>query len=305
VTRFARGRFAAINASRASRRGVGRMSRYQFWLDKILTEGHHRVVFAGDSRVFRGIAPEEVARTSGIPTREIVNFGFSGTGYGKQYMERVGELLGPGSIAVLGVHPGSFVDPALQDSAFLGYERAWGRMRHDWFQRAKHVIERTLAAVVGSPELDSLDERQIRELWNPANYRRRYQHFSLSGWVATRGRPVNRHFYDEHFHERLRAHTVRPEALEEFLAWIETLRSRDVQVYALRMPVAPNLLAVELADGSVDWARFRDRVARSGARWIDPPADSFDTYDGSHLVSEDARRFSADLGRVLVGDSPW
>lgn len=276
----------------------------RFWKDKILAPGHYRIVVAGDSRVYRGVAPEELARTSGVPVGRVLNFGFSANAYNQEYMERIDSLFAPSGrrILVVAVTPGSLTPHSMVKNGFLTWEARYGALRHDWFARLHHWIENPLLDVAESPWFAPITEDTVRRWLKPAGKRRKvYQHFTTTGWVAARGEPVDLEFYHPWFKKKFVDNQVSAEAIAALTRWVAATRARGISVYGLRMPMGASLRAIEDRESGMDWAQFVAAFEAAGGTWLAVSGDAYETYDGSHLRADEARRLSADLGRMLAG----
>jgi hypothetical protein len=87
-------------------------------------------------------------------------------------------------------------------------------------------------------------------------------------------------------------HYAYDEASERvFVRLIDSLKSRG-DVYAVRMPVAPEMVALEDSVMPDFSTRISELVQSHGAVYLDFIRESFDTNDGNHLTKEEGDRFS-------------
>ena len=96
-----------------------------FWSKKVHNQQKYDVVFAGDSRVFRGISPNIVFEKS---KQELsgINLGFSAAGYSKKYYDFITSKLNTESekkIIVLGVSPNMFLKESLENNHLAKIQR--------------------------------------------------------------------------------------------------------------------------------------------------------------------------------------
>jgi len=84
---------------------------------------------------------------------------------------------------------------------------------------------------------------------------------------------------------------------KKVIAMLRGLRQDGFQVVCLRMPVAPELRAIE--ERVFSQQDFADLARAGGVAFLDYSRAEFHTRDGSHLLAEDARRFSRLLAAEL------
>lgn len=276
----------------------------RFWKDKILAQGPYRVIVAGDSRVYRGVAPEALARALDMPADQVLNFGFSANAYNQRYIERIDQLFAATGRRVLAVAitPGSLTPQSMAKNGYLTWEDRFGNLRHDWLARMQHRVEAPLLDIAESRWFAPITEDTVRRWLEPASERRKvYQHFTATGWVASRGEPIDLSFYHAWFGKKFVDNQVSAEAVQRLLRWVTSARARGIEVVGLRMPMGASLRDIEDRASGMDWAAVIAGFQAAGGVWLEFDGDAYQTFDGSHLLADEARRFSADLGRMLAG----
>jgi hypothetical protein len=275
-----------------------------FWKDKILRTTPARIVLAGDSRGFRGLAPERIADAMSVPVDGVLNFCFSGVAFDDSYLRRVDELIDRAdapSCVLLTLTPGAFTPDSLKRNGFLQREEDYGAARHSAFARLKHAVESPLDDLAQSRWLRPLDDRILRTWSRGARPGRRSrltyaQDFTRTGWVASSAEPPDLDFYIEHFETKFTENTVDSAAIERLLDQVRAWTVNGTTVFALRMPISAGLRAQEDRHSGMDWETFIPRFTQAGGAWIDVDHSMYTTYDGSHLPADEARRFSTDIG---------
>lgn len=272
-----------------------------FWQQKILARGPHRLVLAGDSRVYRGLAPEVFAEVLALAGGEVLNFGFSNGAFDARYRARLDALVEDGGLLVLAVSPGAFTPASLRRNGFLALEARYGHLRERPVERLKHRLVAPLLWWADGPWFRPLDEQRLEALLAghmPAV--RFHQRFMASGWVASDAEPRVPSLYYAWFERKFIDNMVDEHAIAAFLDDVARWRARGVRVFAVRLPIDAGLRAREDRFSGFDWPAFRRRLADRGGLWLDPGGGPYATFDGSHLTPDSARAFSQALACALA-----
>ena len=264
----------------------------RFWAEKAQVEARLDVVLAGDSRVFRGLAPEEMRAT--LPGSRIGNLGFSGACLCGDYLPYLEHALGDGSgekIIVLGVTPHALTSHAARDNGFLA-------------ERRRTMRERLESEYLGPLE-DALRPVDAAELLRGGSAEARtnalyFQDFHEGGWVASRLSPESPDGAVPEYERVLREGKVEPTLEEALLAQVARWRARKVRVVAFRPPTSKEMRAVEARLAGYDEAAFAARLRDAGAEYWEIAPDAYHTYDGSHLTEASARELSRDVAARLA-----
>ncbi len=282
-----------------------------FWQRKVLVDAPHAVVVAGDSRGYRGVAPEVLADGLGVPPEDVLNFCFSGAAFEPRYLSRVDELVRrepPGRI-LLTLTPGSLTPEAAARNGFLSRERAYGRMRDDVIARARFAVEspfRSLAQTWFRP-LSRNDWRRILPGQTARTVGRRgrelrVERFMPTGWVATVAEPPDPEFYFDHFDEKFTDNQVDAAAVARLMDRVAGWTAGGIDVSGVRMPIGDGLAWREDRLSGMDWDAFVEAFRAAGGTWIELDWSRFRTYDGSHLDAGSARRATAVIAAVMAED---
>ena len=260
----------------------------RFWAEKLEWDGELDVVFAGDSRVVFGIAPDVANEMLGART---ANFGFLGGGYSADYLDAVERTLDPESedpIVVLGFSPRSIV-PTL----------TW-------------INEFTEAEGLGlSPRLTNLHFSEF--LWN---YRRldleaieEWLHpdrefeevvydFRSDGWIETTvvdHARLSRQDRMQPISEAVDPYP--PTMIEAVMEYVQRWRAMGVRVYGYRTPVPTERAQNENGLYRFDEPAFVRRFEAAGGQWLVLPDGNYTYWDSSHMDAPSARAFT----RRVVG----
>ena len=255
------------------------------------------IVLAGDSRIYRGLSPEEIGRS--LPGRKILNFGFSAAAYSTDYLNAVENVLhrkGDNRAVVLGIAPWCLTPGAIADNGFREYfdkketERFMTRYFGDIYYRFR-------------PFDYSIDRGGIHvDLGIGKNIEHYYQRFGNDGWAESYRVPE--HSYDVAIKAITKAHIdagpVSQEAVDTLLNRVKKWVGEGVAVYGFRPPTFPERVALEDSLSHFNSAAFVEAFTEAGGRWLDVDQGAYHTYDGSHLHFKDARRLSFEMGQWIA-----
>jgi hypothetical protein len=270
----------------------------RFWTKKARWGPEFAVVLAGDSRVYRGLAPEEMA--AALPGKKIANFGFPGCGYTRSYLDAVDGLLdaaGADETIVLGVTPHSLTAHAAEGNGFLA-ERS--RPRGETYSRLYLSPAREMFRATTPTEIfDALDGSSAR---SPVV--RIFQTFHADGWVATDMVPEQPDSALDEYVKVLTQYRVDPALEDDLIAKVDGWTKRGVRVFAFRPPSSTAMVDLENRLSRFDEAALAERVRRAGGLWLTVDARRYESYDGSHLNQATARRLSRDVAEQIAAHRP-
>lgn len=263
-----------------------------FWSHKVDPQQQFDVVFIGDSRIYRGISPDDFAQTFAPNTSiRVFNFGFLSAGLDTAFIQAGARLLDPDAtcpIVVLGITTSALADENLVNAHFWQeYRRSpWVRWQRQHLNPSLSYFDPT------SPEVlyQHLTGQQV-------GY---YQDHQTNGWIASDKHPRQVWENDEHV-RRTYPNTLFSQGLRQrLLDQVATWQTQGIQVVAFRPPAAPNLEALEMVPSYFPETALKAQLEGLGALWLElPDRTKYETYDGNHLVASSARQLSKDLGVLL------
>ena len=256
-----------------------------FWVRKKFGVYNVNMILGGSSRVYRGLAPEEIKKCMPKGIR-ILNFGFSGLGLNpfiyRELEERLTDQPDESKIIVLGLGPtevnggtDGFLKINKRSAFILRIEEVcdW------WFEPLKTPI------------------------WPMQEPVSRYiQDYKSDGWIASNLLPPrpDRYLksirakysgYNPKLHQGLtdRTNTL----LDQVRKWTE----KGILVVGMRMPT----LYDEYYDTAYgyDEANEARLFSEAGGNWFHYSRDGLFSYDGSHLREDSARLLSHQLGEYI------
>ena len=260
----------------------------KLWSDKVHSKKHYDVLFAGDSRIYRGVDPKSVSEQLG--GLEVINFGFSSGGYNDVMFNEINNRLkmnNETSIIVLGLTPYSLT-PKAQENQHFNQEKNRDR---------KEVLNRRFI----NPALNFFDPIKPTDLIHinksPKGYQER---FRSHGWVESRKTPFNPKaalpIYVKDFKDNL----VSKDVLESLYGQIKLWQEKGIEVFAFRMPTTLEMETLENAISGYREKEIKKGVEEAGGKWIYiKDRYLYISYDGSHLTDTSAKEFSTYLGRQI------
>lgn len=244
----------------------------------------------GDSRVLRGVAPEEMEAVWSGRLR-VANFSYQGTGLTEGYLHRLRGVLDPGGLRclILSVTPYSLTRAARERNEFLQVVTEAKEGRGFW----RDAVDRHFAPL----NLADL----LLALLRPDQINRVRSHYHSSGWVETEVQRPDEDGSSHTYRMLFEANPVERETVDGLLRFVAAATGDGIRVAGVRLPISPQLAAVEGAGAAMDWEGFVARFESAGGVWLgDFAGAAYRTYDGSHLQGADARRFSRELAAHAV-----
>ena len=257
----------------------------RFWISKTFSEETFPVVFAGDSRVFRGISPAAFQKVSGI---EAVNLGYSSNGYHPEYLDFLEERLDKSveePVIVLGISAHSFSRNGSGSYDFRGEKN---RKKEEVLQYMNfYQLSKLFSPLQILKTFGLAQKNYVR-----TNYQIKY-HFD--GWIESYWvrKDTNNSiisykviFKDNQFNEDAAGILYR-----RVQKWTED----GITVAAFRSPTTHGIRVLEDSLSGFVIEPFKQELIESGAHWIEVDRKKYQTYDGNHLESESAKQLSRDL----------
>lgn len=245
------------------------------------------IVFVGDSRTHDGIAPSAMAES--FPGKSIGNFAWGALAWSPQVIEAAEKTLKPDGlkVMVLGVSPHGFNTRGAMQNAFT--DASQSNWADRWFLRSYPSAANYFAP------------------WGPSWWFRRLNPelgqvpFELhdDGWYEAKPPKIQGARVLKAHADRLKASPFERERLDALCKEIEGLVRRGVRVYAFCPPASEQMRTIERELGGYDEPLVRDALERAGATYLTVDG-TYEPYDGSHLPSAEAIRFSKAIAEKLA-----
>jgi len=262
----------------------------RFWAAKARWQGCADMVVTGDSRVFVGVSPAEMARhLTGLRIR---NYGFGANGYSTAYLRAAEEVLDPRSrrkLIVLGITPRSLTPASLKGSGFQAHraKAADGSGPHPRFEKLFGFVE----------PLSFRDA--LCTLVPGMNRTHYYREYFADGWVATIKDPERPEQEIKNYRRMFEDSQVSPRIIRWVIRFVRRWHGAGIRVYGFRPSTSPGMIRLESRISGFDEASFAAALEAAGGRWVRLKQTAYHSYDGSHLRREAAVRMSRDLARAI------
>lgn len=263
-----------------------------FWTNKAYPNQQYDMVFIGDSRIYRGIDPDTIARKLQpyAPFR-VFNFGFSSAGLDTALMDAGAALLDSSSkrrVIVLGVTPSALADENLVNTHF---HQEKNRPTTELWQR-RYINPYFSYFDPTTPVLFRNAYRGHQEGY--------FQEYKMNGWIASTKVPANvwEDFWmvEQGFKKAVFSLAVRKKLIQKIAEWTK----QGIQVFAFRPPAVKHFEEVEDKLSGISQTALIAQIEAVGGTWIDiPDRYNYITYDGNHLEKPSALRLSAFLGESI------
>jgi hypothetical protein len=261
-----------------------------FWTQKTHYAKGNNIVFMGDSRIYRGISSESVK--SVFPKQKVLNLGYSSGGLNQYMFDVAYSLLDKKKkvkIIVLGVTPFSMTEAARENEHF------------------KQELERPLAEVVErnylNPYLSIFESISFVDYKTDPNKINYPQVFHENGWIeSSKTHTIKTEVLSSY--RKTFSKTIRSEkSISETLKFVAQMKNKGIAVYGFRPPTCQEMEKLENQLSGFNEDKFKNLFIAAGGRWIDiPNRFSFNTYDGSHLHYESAKKLSLILAKKIKNE---
>jgi len=257
--------------------------------DKREWRGRLNLVFAGNSKVERGVSPAAVVSVLG-PARA-GNFAYSACGFGSNYLAEISRLLDMSQqekIIVLGISVSTLSERnANLDNEFL-------RMYRNPYQ--VELLESRLPRVYDF--LKPLDWGVFGYLLKPSKKYTSFEIRHADGWEASWRIPELR-IQVQKPRERVGYARVSDKVIQKLLQQVSMWTSQGVEVFGFDAP-PQTMERVGSKSYGFDPDGFIQDFQKAGAVWLKFEDSKYHSYDGgAHLRNDAALIFSTDLGRSI------
>lgn len=261
----------------------------KFWATKVHSENKYNVIFAGDSRIYRGVDPKTISKE--LNGLAVLNFGFSSGGHNPFIFDKIEKRIDfetENKIIVLGLTPYSLTAKAQENEHFA-----------QEFQRDKKDV---LLRRYVNPALDFFDPIQPTEIvYANDTIPGYYERFRNDGWVESRRIPYDTKKALKSYAKNFKNNAIDLKVVQQVLAQIKTWTSNGITVFVVRMPTTKEMEKLEHKLSGYQEYELKKEFENSGGIWLDyDNRFAFTSYDGSHLDGKGAKKFSQLIGRKIA-----
>ena len=271
-------------ARKSPSRGISETS---FWVSKFANERQLDVVIAGDSRVLYGVSPEEFEAAE---LGKTANFGFLSAPMNHDYLNYAASTLKPGGrrIIVLGITANSFTPDSFQSNGFKSNLRTTDDrlVTHPfWLEFEDRLRPTTLSGLLD---------------WLRGRVDNKREYFHENGWLECETNSLDEDGAFPFYRIRFKQNEVTPKQTVESLQFVRGFVERGGRVYGFRPPVPAGMSQIESNNSGFDYQDYKARFEDAGGIWLEPNHVDFQTFDGSHLESTSAVKFSNRLAELIA-----
>lgn len=268
----------------------------KFWLDKVFTNEYFNVVLGGDSRVYRGVNPVNLAIGLGDSSLKILNYGISSAGFSQEMLNDITQKMAVNQekkMIVLGISPYT-----LTPQACINWQLHYLKkhQKEDVFLK-KNIIPKyfSLFEPIAITKLFKVIAKAEEE---------GYDQVHDYGWKSAHDYVMQPTYSLALYKKNFLHNTVNPKVIDTLQSQIQKWTKAGITVFAYRPPTTREMEVLENIEGGFDEALTRKKIETAGAVWLDiPDRFGYQSYDGSHLSAEEANRFSLELGKVILRHS--
>jgi hypothetical protein len=266
------------------------MSSGEYWARKIQWQHCTDIVLLGDSRTFTGVSPAEMSKY--LTNKRIVNYGFAGMGFSKQYLQTTENVLDPkssGPTIVMGISPHSLTDYAIKQN---GFTTLLENSKQDLY------VSRYFGAII-----DFLEPMSFHEIFYCFFPDSKPYHFDEEyfedGWVAQAMRPEQPQLSLEGYYIRYAETQVSDVIIDNIMQFVNKWSKANINVYGFRPPSSVAMVELENKLSGFDQDTFVAAFEAAGGRWINIDQTSYQGYDGEHLDYKLVLKLSRTLAKHI------
>lgn len=265
--------------------------RKQFWISKTHSKRKYPVVFAGDSRIYRGISPSEFEKN--FENLEAMNLGYSSLGYHLEYLKFLENRLDTNadtSIIIFGISPDSFSKKGFRAESF---------MREKYERKKEEILVYTYLYPFQKYflpfDIDRILPGEKKSSGNP-NY---IQTLHSDGWIESHWLESDTSFYLNWIHNSWKNNSYDEAQTQIFLRKVNEWTTRGIKVAGFRTPATKSVMALEDSLSGFNLGAFRSDFENAGGKWIETEPTRYSTYDGNHLEHGSALKLSSDIALAI------
>lgn len=270
------------------------MLKESFWAHKVTADSIYDVLAVGDSRVYRGIDPEEIeAQYFKIKGSKIeaFNFGFSSAGLEPYILQKAKALLRQGGkkILLIGISPNSFIESSQENGHLRKVESQ--DLKDLWIK--KHIY----------PELSIFRRYAISDFVKYKHKEFYLEKFNLnSGFVGSGKLPYDSTAAINQYYKQLKANKIDTFAVRVFLETLQVLKSEGIRIVALRIPTTERMRVLEDKLTADFCQNLFNKIEAEGIECISVRDSKIHSYDASHLDEKSAKLLSVKITELIFSE---
>ena len=128
-----------------------------------------------------------------------------------------------------------------------------------------------------------------------------FEKFHDSGWVASHTIPKDTSRALNSYRKSFSNNTVSDQGIRKLLQQIKHWKDKGIKVYGFRPPTTRSMVLLEEELSGFNEEGFVRSFEAAGGIWLSFEEEYFNTYDGSHLHFEEAKKLSGKLKGKIFG----
>ena len=282
--------FKAIFINPNTIKEIERVNAKRFWSHKVHSLEKANILILGSSQIYRGIAPHILTKENQNLTA--INLGFSSGGLNQEIYRFAESKLRKNDtrIIILGINPYVLLDHTEENKAY----------RRILQQPFSEVFEN----IYLKPFLMYFTPYSVVELFkskqNQPIHKRLSSNYYDSGWAASNSNLINLNRGINNSKKTYSKEKLSNRLFEHLISQITEWENNNIKVFTFRPPTTKAVRDIENHLGGFNQEYVASRISSTGATWISiDNYESYNTYDGVHLLEESAIRLSNIISKEI------
>ena len=257
-----------------------------FWNNKVNDDSKYNFIIIGDSRAYRGLSPNEIEKK--LDNYKAKNLGFSSGGFNSHVFELVDKYFDTTvkeNVILICLTPFSLTKSAYESNQLVTLKKKKGF--ENW---QINNVTKNLSF------FDPIIPSEVGANFMGYGY---YHIYHENGWVESEKYPIDRDISLKLYSKEFANNKFCNECFEVLLNNINSLTSKNVKVFILRIPIYKELKILEDSISGFNEKMIKSRIISEGGKWLDVDESLYETYDGSHLDSKSARLLSINIAKKI------
>jgi hypothetical protein len=253
-----------------------------FWTYKVFDKNSYDILILGDSRVYRGISPVAIEKV--LHGFKAKNLGFSSAGFSAPMFDLANKYLDKkrnNKIIIMGITPSSLTRYAAKNEHIQNIK-----------QKNKTEVFMDLYLTPVLSFFDPIIPIDIIGHIFGHYYKTYYSH---EGWAMSWKKPEKQNSALRGYRTQFSKNKVSLSVIDSLYLQVKYWADTNILVFGFRFPASNELMAVEDSLSGFDEIKLKTGFIQKGGIWLNFEKGKYHTYDGSHLRTEAAIRFSNDL----------
>jgi len=256
-----------------------------FWLNKTFAPAKYDMVIIGDSRVYRGISPDEIKKY--FPNEKILNFAYSSSRLSGLLLEHAEKKLSPKSknkTIILAITPNSLLAKSFENEHLE--------------ENLKMAREKQYEILYFNDYLKYFEPIRGRDFRkdNSPKYIEKYHN---NGWIASDKEPRDTNEAIIDYKKWFEKNNVSDKLINKLITQVNNWKKQNIKVYGFYMPTSWSMKQVEDSLSGFNEEDFSRKFEKAGGIWLEFNKN-YESYDGSHLTEKSAIEFSNDLAKEII-----